>query len=69
MLMAGWPNFEHLTDVSFLKSISTDALARHTRPTLAAKFIAPSALRMIFTYPSQSEADRAIRVYHSAKAL
>ena len=44
-LMAGWQNFEDLTDVGLLKPISTDALARRTRPTLAAKFIAPAALR------------------------
>ena len=52
-----------------LKPVSTDALARHAWAALAPDILAPCPLRMTFAYPSQSEADRAIRAYHSAKDL
>jgi hypothetical protein len=41
------------------------ALARHTRPTLAAKFLRPCFIGMVVTNPSEPETFVAVRVNHS----
>jgi hypothetical protein len=49
------------------KSVSTDALARHARPTLTTRLFAPSPLGMIFANPSYSEAGATVRIGPSGK--
>ena len=58
-----------MADVRLLKLVGGDALTRHARATLAAQFVAPRPLGMIFAYPSQAEADATVRINLSEKAL